>query len=169
MNWRRVGALILRYTFLYTRSMPRILEMFFWPVMDLLVWGFVTMYLLKAGIAEEELVNSDRADEARAYAGRAPAEKLYGLFETLSSAVRDLDAANARDVKARVKGEPFLTQIDFAIGVKIHRCAWINAADIRQMPGDIAGGQIKGAAQGYGGVRKIAAHTIATSDDLRCR
>ena len=51
MNWRRVGALILRYTFLYTRSMPRILEMFFWPVMDLLVWGFVTMYLLKAGKA----------------------------------------------------------------------------------------------------------------------
>jgi ABC-2 type transport system permease protein len=51
MNWRRVGALILRYTFLYTRSMPRILEMFFWPVMDLLVWGFLTMYLLKAGKA----------------------------------------------------------------------------------------------------------------------
>jgi ABC-2 type transport system permease protein len=51
VNWRRVGALILRYTFLYTRSMPRILEMFFWPVMDLLVWGFVTMYLLKAGKA----------------------------------------------------------------------------------------------------------------------
>ena len=51
MNWHRVGALILRYTFLYTRSVPRILEMFFWPVMDLLVWGFLTMYLLKAGKA----------------------------------------------------------------------------------------------------------------------
>ena len=49
MNWRRIQALVLRYTFLYTRSVPRVAEMFFWPVMDLLVWGFLTVYLLKAG------------------------------------------------------------------------------------------------------------------------
>jgi ABC-2 type transport system permease protein len=47
VNWRRVRALVLRYTFLYTRSVPRVMEMFFWPVMDLLVWGFVTSYLLR--------------------------------------------------------------------------------------------------------------------------
>jgi ABC-2 type transport system permease protein len=47
MNWRRVNALVLRYTFLYARSVPRAMEMFFWPVMDLLVWGFLTLYLLK--------------------------------------------------------------------------------------------------------------------------
>ncbi len=45
MNWRRIRALVMRYSFLYTRSGPRILEMFFWPVMDLLVWGYVTRYL----------------------------------------------------------------------------------------------------------------------------
>ncbi len=45
MNWQRISALVLRYTFLYTRSMPRILEMFFWPVMELLVWGMLTQYL----------------------------------------------------------------------------------------------------------------------------
>jgi len=45
VNWQRISALILRYTFLYTRSMPRILEMFFWPVMELLVWGMLTQYL----------------------------------------------------------------------------------------------------------------------------
>ena len=45
MNWRRIGALALRYTFLYTRSVPRVAEMFFWPVMELLVWGFLTEYL----------------------------------------------------------------------------------------------------------------------------
>jgi ABC-2 type transport system permease protein len=45
MNLHRVSALILRYTFLYTRSVPRVLEMFFWPVMDLLVWGMLTQYL----------------------------------------------------------------------------------------------------------------------------
>jgi ABC-2 type transport system permease protein len=47
MNPRRVGSLVLRYTFLYTRSLPRVAEMFFWPVMDLLVWGFITMYLMR--------------------------------------------------------------------------------------------------------------------------
>jgi ABC-2 type transport system permease protein len=45
MSWRRIRALVLRYTFLYTRSVPRVAEMFFWPVMDLLVWGFITLYL----------------------------------------------------------------------------------------------------------------------------
>ena len=45
MNLRHIRALVLRYTFLYTRSVPRVAEMFFWPVMDLLVWGFITVYL----------------------------------------------------------------------------------------------------------------------------
>ncbi len=49
MNWRRVSAMVMRYTFLYRRSLPRILEMVYWPAMDLLVWGYLTVYLLKAG------------------------------------------------------------------------------------------------------------------------
>jgi ABC-2 type transport system permease protein len=47
MNFRRINALVLRYTYLYTRSVPRVAEMFFWPVMDLLVWGFITVYLVR--------------------------------------------------------------------------------------------------------------------------
>lgn len=43
--WGRVGALLLRYLYLYRRSLARSMEIFFWPVMDLLVWGFVTVYL----------------------------------------------------------------------------------------------------------------------------
>ena len=49
MNPHRIGALVLRYTYLYTRSVPRVAEMFFWPVMDLLVWGFVTVYFRRIG------------------------------------------------------------------------------------------------------------------------
>jgi ABC-2 type transport system permease protein len=41
----RIAALLLRYLYLYRRSLPRAMEIFFWPVMDLLVWGFVTVYL----------------------------------------------------------------------------------------------------------------------------
>jgi ABC-2 type transport system permease protein len=45
--WGRIGALLLRYLYLYRRSLARSMEIFFWPVMDLLVWGFVTVYFQK--------------------------------------------------------------------------------------------------------------------------
>ena len=41
----RIVALLLRYLYLYRRSLARSMEIFFWPVMELLVWGFVTVYL----------------------------------------------------------------------------------------------------------------------------
>ena len=41
----RVGGMILRYVYLHRRSMPRFFEIMFWPVMELLVWGFVSVYL----------------------------------------------------------------------------------------------------------------------------
>ena len=49
MSWHRIQALMLRYYFLYSKSTFRVLDIFFWPFMDLLVWGFVSMYLLKMG------------------------------------------------------------------------------------------------------------------------
>ncbi len=49
MCWYRIRALMLRYYFLYSKSTFRVLDIFFWPFMDLLVWGFVSMYLLKMG------------------------------------------------------------------------------------------------------------------------
>lgn len=44
-----VGALVLRYVFLYTRHPVRFVELIFWPLVDLLVWGFLTVYLQKSG------------------------------------------------------------------------------------------------------------------------
>ena len=41
----RIVAMVLRYMFIYKRSFIRIAELIFFPLMDLLVWGFVTMYL----------------------------------------------------------------------------------------------------------------------------
>lgn len=48
----RVGALILRYLYLYRRSLARAGEIFFWPVMDLLVWGFVTNYMKRVALPD---------------------------------------------------------------------------------------------------------------------
>jgi ABC-2 type transport system permease protein len=49
LNWHCVNALVLRYTYLHRRSVPRMFELFFWPTMDLLVWGYLTKYLMQVG------------------------------------------------------------------------------------------------------------------------
>ncbi len=41
----RISAMLLRYLYLHKRSVPRTFEIIFWPVMELFVWGFVTMYI----------------------------------------------------------------------------------------------------------------------------
>ena len=45
MSPRRIRAMVLRQLLVYRRSTIRIAEIVFWPLMDLLVWGFVTSYL----------------------------------------------------------------------------------------------------------------------------
>ena len=37
--------MLIRYLYLHKRSVPRFFEIIFWPVMDLLVWGFLTLYV----------------------------------------------------------------------------------------------------------------------------
>lgn len=43
--WWRVSGLVLRYVYLHRRSMARLGEILFWPVMNLLMWGFLTAYM----------------------------------------------------------------------------------------------------------------------------
>jgi ABC-2 type transport system permease protein len=45
MNFSIIYALVLRYIYLYTRHPIRLVEMVFWPLVDLLVWGNLTVYL----------------------------------------------------------------------------------------------------------------------------
>ena len=51
-SFNAVSALVLRYIFLYTRNPVRFVELVFWPLVDLLMWGFLTMYLKKQGAGE---------------------------------------------------------------------------------------------------------------------
>lgn len=48
--WRRIYALVLRYVYLHKRSQTRIMEIVFWPVMGLLVWGFFTRYMERVAV-----------------------------------------------------------------------------------------------------------------------
>jgi len=41
----RINALVIRHLYLYKRSLPRLMDIFFWPVMELLLWGFISLYL----------------------------------------------------------------------------------------------------------------------------
>lgn len=45
MSLQRIFALFTRHMYLYKRSIPRIMEVFYWPLLDLLIWGFITIYL----------------------------------------------------------------------------------------------------------------------------
>ena len=42
---RRVWGLMYRHLALYRRSWPRVLELMYWPILQMVVWGFVTAYL----------------------------------------------------------------------------------------------------------------------------
>lgn len=45
MNPRVVSALVLRYLFLYTRSPMRLVELIFWPIVELMIWGYLTVFI----------------------------------------------------------------------------------------------------------------------------
>lgn len=47
MKRHRIIALIVRHLYLYRRSLPRIMEIFYWPFLDLVIWGFITTYLAR--------------------------------------------------------------------------------------------------------------------------
>jgi ABC-2 type transport system permease protein len=46
-SWRRVTAMILRYAFVFRRSWPRLLELIYWPVMNMVVWGLITAFFVQ--------------------------------------------------------------------------------------------------------------------------
>ncbi|MBI4268563.1 ABC transporter permease [Candidatus Uhrbacteria bacterium] len=47
MKFHRINGLLIRHLYLYRRSFPRLADLFYWPVMDILLWGFISAYLEK--------------------------------------------------------------------------------------------------------------------------
>jgi ABC-2 type transport system permease protein len=43
---RRMAALILRHVYLLRRSWPRVLELMYWPTVQMVLWGFITLFLV---------------------------------------------------------------------------------------------------------------------------
>jgi ABC-2 type transport system permease protein len=42
---RRVGAMLLRHLYILRSSWPRILEIAYWPTMQMIIWGFLSTFL----------------------------------------------------------------------------------------------------------------------------
>jgi len=45
---RRIGAMVLRYYYLLRSSWPRVLELMYWPTVQMIIWGLVTLHLLSS-------------------------------------------------------------------------------------------------------------------------
>jgi len=45
MSWRRIAAVILRQFYLMKGSLSRMLPLFAWVAIDMVLWGFITRYL----------------------------------------------------------------------------------------------------------------------------
>lgn len=57
MKFHRIKALLIRNLYLYQRSFPRLMDIFYWPVMELLVWGFLSVYLEKMNLGTVNVVS----------------------------------------------------------------------------------------------------------------
>ncbi len=42
---RRIGALVLRHLYVLRGSWPRLVELAYWPTMQIIIWGFMTEFL----------------------------------------------------------------------------------------------------------------------------
>ncbi|HVZ52448.1 MAG TPA: ABC transporter permease [Pseudolabrys sp.] len=45
----RVGAMVRRYWYLLRSSWPRVLDLIYWPTVQMLMWGFLQMYVAQNG------------------------------------------------------------------------------------------------------------------------
>ena len=49
MRARRIWGLVYRHLALYRRSWPRIVELMYWPVLQMCIWGFTTSFIAGRG------------------------------------------------------------------------------------------------------------------------
>lgn len=43
---RRIGAMVLRHLYVYRHSWPRVVELAYWPLVQMVLWGFITNFFL---------------------------------------------------------------------------------------------------------------------------
>ncbi|HBD02172.1 MAG: ABC-2 type transporter [Microgenomates group bacterium GW2011_GWC1_46_16] len=56
MKLYRLWGIALRYLFLFRHSLDRLSDAFFWPVVDLVLWGLTSRYFASTSLADNHLV-----------------------------------------------------------------------------------------------------------------
>jgi ABC-2 type transport system permease protein len=47
VSWRRIRGIILQNAFVMRRSPLRLMELFYWPMIEVLLWGFISSFLAR--------------------------------------------------------------------------------------------------------------------------
>ncbi len=56
MKFLRIQAIVMRHLYLYKRNPARVMDLFFWPIMEILLWGFLSLYIEKSSLANINIV-----------------------------------------------------------------------------------------------------------------
>lgn len=43
----RIGAIVMRHWYLMASSWPRLLDLFYWPTVQVIIWGFIQMFIMQ--------------------------------------------------------------------------------------------------------------------------
>ncbi len=57
MKANHVTAVIVRHVYEVRRNLDRVLDMVYWPVLDIILWGFFTIYLTRGNTLHPDLVS----------------------------------------------------------------------------------------------------------------
>ena len=49
MKWHRVWAIVIRHLYNFRHSWDRIADAFYWPTMDIFLWGLTSRYMIEQG------------------------------------------------------------------------------------------------------------------------
>lgn len=98
--WRRVRALVLRYLLLLRRDPARVVDTFYWPLVDVVLWGLLTWFVMQRGA---ELPNA-----LGVFLGAAI---LWNLFFRCS---QDVSVSFLDDIWARSLVTIFASPLSFA-------------------------------------------------------
>ena len=57
MNWSRISALMYRYVMLLKHDLGKVLDTFYWPLIDIFSWGFMTIYISKNQLVQNNIAS----------------------------------------------------------------------------------------------------------------
>ena len=97
---RRIGALLLRYLLLVRRDPSRVVDMFYWPLVDIVMWGLITWFVAQSG-----------ANLPNAIAVFLGAAILWNIF---FRAAQDVSVSFLDDLWARSLVTLFASELTFA-------------------------------------------------------